>query len=220
MVKFDSAGVLVSRDIGLQPSPSRPFIVYSFCLGVVTSQDIHFRGSLPPTDCVSLWKKLKLNSFFTFLAILMHNLTDSIAFFGRYDDSTIPMWANYGWCISIYQKQGPRMGSGGSFRNWFVSLLIFFDLSICLGNRWQNLMAIGVFAWQISQSDSFNIYPFVRLCLLSYPLSPHPFVTTESPYTNLILDIFVIHLNMLRQRFIQYIPILEEILGISHREID
>ena len=31
VVKFDFAGVLVSRDIGLQPSPSRPFIVYSFC---------------------------------------------------------------------------------------------------------------------------------------------------------------------------------------------
>ena len=54
VVKFDSAGVLVSRDIRLQPSPSRPFIVYSFCLGVVTSQYIHFRGSLPPTDCASL----------------------------------------------------------------------------------------------------------------------------------------------------------------------
>ena len=54
VVKFDSAGVLVSRDIGLQPSPSRPFIVYSFCLGVVTSQNIHFHVSLPPTDCVSL----------------------------------------------------------------------------------------------------------------------------------------------------------------------
>ena len=70
------------------------------------------------------------------------------------------------------------------------------------------------------ESASFNIYPFVRLCLLSYPLSPRPFVTIAFPYNNLILDIFIIHLNILRQSFIEFMPILEEILGISHMEID
>ena len=28
----------------------------AFCFGVMTSQDVHFRGSLPPNDCVSLHK--------------------------------------------------------------------------------------------------------------------------------------------------------------------
>ena len=43
----------MSRDIGLQSSPSWPFLVYIFCLGIVISQDIHFLGSLPPNDGVS-----------------------------------------------------------------------------------------------------------------------------------------------------------------------
>ena len=42
--KFDFLGVLVSRDIGPQPSTSRPFLVYMFCLGIC---------SLPPNDGVS-----------------------------------------------------------------------------------------------------------------------------------------------------------------------
>ena len=56
VVKFDFLGVLVSRDIGLQPSPSGRFLVYIFCLGIVISQDIHFLGSVPPNDGVSPYK--------------------------------------------------------------------------------------------------------------------------------------------------------------------
>ena len=56
VVEFDFAGVFMSRDIGLQPSPSRPISVYTYCLNVVTSSDIHFHGSLPPYDCVFLHK--------------------------------------------------------------------------------------------------------------------------------------------------------------------
>ena len=56
VVKFDSAGVLSSRNLGLEPFPSQSVIVYSFCLSVVTVQHIHFRGFMPPTDCVFLYK--------------------------------------------------------------------------------------------------------------------------------------------------------------------
>ena len=56
MVKFDCAGVLMSRHIGLQPYPSRPVSVNAFCLGFGSLQDIHFRGSSPPTDYVFLYK--------------------------------------------------------------------------------------------------------------------------------------------------------------------
>ena len=45
VVKFDFLGVLVSRDIGLQPPPSRPCIYF---FRHTISQDIHFLGSLPP----------------------------------------------------------------------------------------------------------------------------------------------------------------------------
>ena len=56
MVKFDFLGVLLSRDIGLQPSPSRPILGYIFCLGITISQDMRFLGSLPPNDDVSTYK--------------------------------------------------------------------------------------------------------------------------------------------------------------------
>ena len=36
VVKFDCAGVLVSRGIRLQPYPSRPVLVHTFCLSDVT----------------------------------------------------------------------------------------------------------------------------------------------------------------------------------------
>ena len=48
----------------------------------------------------------------------------------------------------------------------------------------------------------------------------HLFATTESPYINLILDIFAINSNISKQIFIEFTPILEEIRGINHREID
>ena len=66
VVEFDFAGVFVSRDIGLQPSPSRPISVYTYCLGVVTSSDIHFHGSLPPNDCVFLYQ--------TYIGCILHIL--------------------------------------------------------------------------------------------------------------------------------------------------
>ena len=48
--------MLVSRDIRLQPFTNQQVSVYTFCLGAVTSQDIHFIGSLPTNDCVFLSK--------------------------------------------------------------------------------------------------------------------------------------------------------------------
>ena len=56
VVKLDFAGVLVSRHMGLQLSPSRLVSLNSFGLGFVTSSDIHFLGSLLPNDCVFLYK--------------------------------------------------------------------------------------------------------------------------------------------------------------------
>ena len=67
IAKFDCAGVLVSRDIGLQPSPSQRVLVNAFGLGVMTSQNMNCRGSLPPTDCVSLYK--------TYIGCILHNLS-------------------------------------------------------------------------------------------------------------------------------------------------
>ena len=66
MVKFDCAGCLMSTHIGFQPTPSRPVSVNAFCLGIVTSQNINFRGTLPPTDCVSLYK--------TYIGCILHIL--------------------------------------------------------------------------------------------------------------------------------------------------
>ena len=77
VVKFDCAGVLMSRHIGLEPYPSRPVSVNTFCLGFGTLQDIHFRGSSPPTDCVFLYK--------TSIVCILHilNYTDA-KFDGQY----------------------------------------------------------------------------------------------------------------------------------------
>ena len=119
--KFDFLGVLVSRDIGLQPSPNRPFLVYIFCLGIVISQDIHFLCSLPPNDGVSPYK--------TYIMCILHILGYIDANFREYslirvDIMVQPSEKGQTRCISMYQKQGPRM-SGGSFFNLFVSLLMF-----------------------------------------------------------------------------------------------
>ena len=80
MLKFDCAGVLVSRHIGLQPSPSRLVSANAYFFGVMASQDIHFRDSLPPTDRVSLYKTY-IGCICTFLATLMPNLMYNLAFY-------------------------------------------------------------------------------------------------------------------------------------------
>ena len=67
VVKFDCADGLLSRNIGLEPFQSQPLIVYSFCLGVVTSQHIHFHGSSPPTDRTSLYT--------TYIGCILHALS-------------------------------------------------------------------------------------------------------------------------------------------------
>ena len=83
-------------------------------------------------------------------------------------------------------------------------------MSICLGDM----------AAELSPNQTVSIYNhsygfvFLAIHLL------HLFVTTESPYVNLILDIFAINSNISRQIFIEFMPILEEIWGINHREID
>ena len=51
-------------------------------------------------------------------------------------------------------------------------------------------------------------------CSLSYCM------TTESPCTNAVVDIFAIHLNILRQNTYYGYAYFGEICGISHREID
>ena len=102
MVKFDCAGFLMSRHRGLQPSQSRPVSVNVFCLGIVTSQNINFRDSLPPTDCVSLYK--------TYIGCILHILVYIDAkfyglyslFMGRCNDSTMPKRANDG--VSLYTR--------------------------------------------------------------------------------------------------------------------
>ena len=62
----------------------------------------------------------------------------------------------------------------------------------------------------LSRPILIHTHSCIRLHELRHQLSPFR-VTTECPYTNLILDIFAIHLNTLRQR---------SIWGISHSEID
>ena len=68
-------------------------------------------------------------------------------FSGRYDDSTIPMWANHG--VSLYIRNRATEWHRVSPSEIDLSPYLYFDLdtlSICLGNRWQNLMVLGVFA--------------------------------------------------------------------------
>ena len=102
-------------------------------------------------------------------------------------------------------------------------------LSICWGNWWQNLIALGVFVWEIwglnyfsvGQFLSLYIYPFTRLHLMRYPLSRLLSSSRlNTPYTDLILGIFAIHMNILCQKIIEFIPTSEEIRGINDREID
>ena len=110
MVKFDCAGVLMSRHIGLQPYPSGPVSVNAFCLGFGTFQDIHFRGSSPPNDCVFLYK--------TSIGCILHilNYTDA-KFDGQYSllrvDITVE--TSKSELIMVYlciPQTGPRNGIG------------------------------------------------------------------------------------------------------------
>ena len=68
---------------------------------------------------------------------------------------------------------------------------------------------------QLSLSGSSNIYQFIRLLLKRHTFSPPSLsMRTESLYTDLILDIFAIKLNLLRQTS------LSLYLCANHREID
>ena len=110
MVKLDWAGVLVSRHVGIQASPSRPVSVNDFCLGVMTSQDVQFRGSLPPTDCVSLYK--------TYIGCILHILGYIDA---KFDGQNRLLWVDMTAqpceteLISVHvcmQEAGPQNGVG------------------------------------------------------------------------------------------------------------
>ena len=193
MVKFDFAGVLVSRDVGLQPSPSRPVLVYIFFVGIVISQDIHFLGSLPPNDGVSLYK--------TYIGCILHILGYIDAKFDReYSLIRVDIMvqpSEHG-PIAVYfyvPEKGSRMASDGSLINLFVWEI-----------RWLNYLPVSQLQYiPIHKASSPEASTF------SQPL----IVTTESPYTNLILDIFVIHLNILKQKMIVVVSILEKKLGIK-----
>ena len=71
--------------------------------------------------------------------------------------------------------------------------------------------------WIISQSVSFNIYPFTRLHLLKYSLS-RLLSSSQLNTPTSILHKIAIHLNILWQKFIEFIPTSETIWGINHRK--
>ena len=134
--------------------------------------------------------------------------------------------------MSVQQKESPRMASCVSFREWFVSLLIFYlsTLSICSVNRWQKLIHARSIRLRDMGTELYlsrpvsiyiyiYIYQFTRLHLTRYPLSrllSSSRLNTSN--TNLILGIFAIHMNILCRKFIEFIPTSENIWGINHRE--
>ena len=80
MIKFDCAGVLVSRHIGLQPYPSHPVSVNAFCFKALGLCKISIFAVPHHQPTASSYIKLLLDAFCTFLTTLMQHLTDSIAF--------------------------------------------------------------------------------------------------------------------------------------------
>ena len=140
----------MSRNIGLEPFPSGSIIVYSFCLGVVTSQHIHFHGFSPPTDCVSLYK--------TYIGCILHILDYIDANFdGQYSFFGYMVWSNHVkvcW-TAVYlciPETGPQNGVGWLLPKVTCLPTYFFDwdtIYVCMVNRWQNLMMLGLFVWEI-----------------------------------------------------------------------
>ena len=110
VVKFDWAGVLGSRHIGLQPSPMQLVSVNAYCFGVMASQDINFRGSLPLADCVSLHK--------TYIGWILHILGYiDVKFDGQYSllwvDITVqPCKSGLITVFLCIPEPGPQNGVG------------------------------------------------------------------------------------------------------------
>ena len=133
----------MSRDIGLQPSPSQRVLVNAFGLGVMTSQNMNCRGSLPPTDCVSLYK--------TYIGRILHILSFNDAKVGgQYSllwvDVTVQPCESG---VSLYTRNRAPAWRRVAPSEIELSPNLCFDLdtfSTCSGNKWQNLMALGVFA--------------------------------------------------------------------------
>ena len=146
VAKFDCAGVSVSRGIRFQPSPSQRALVNAFGQGVMTSQNMNCRGSLPPTDCVSLYK--------TYIGCILHILS--------FNDANVGGQYSLLWVdikvqpcesgVSLYTRNRAPAWCRVTPSEIDLSSYLCFDLdtlSICSGNKWQNLVALRVFAWQM-----------------------------------------------------------------------
>ena len=173
--------------------------------------------------------KLLLDAFCTFLATLMPMLTDSIAFSGKYNDPSESGIVMVYVCTAEWKPPELRRAS---LSESDLSPYLFFICPHCPyawligGKSWSTL---EVFVWEIwglncisvGQFQYIYIYPFTRLRLTRYPLSGLLSSSRlNTPYTNLILGIFAIHMNILCRRFIEFIPTSEDIWCINHREID
>ena len=116
MVEFDCAGVFGSRHIGLRPSLSQLVSVNIYRFGVMASQDINFRGSLPPTDCVS--------SYETYIGCILHILGYIDA---KFDGQYSLLWVDIlvqtcqSGLIMVYlciTEKGPQNGVVCLLQNW------------------------------------------------------------------------------------------------------
>ena len=145
----------------------------------------------------------------------MKNLKDSIAIFwyiAWFSQAKVCQ----SQCVSLYTRnRAPEWRwVAPSESDWSPYLFFYLDaLWICPGNRWQNLMTLDLFVWEIWALNYLSIGQFWYISIHKaswigvYIFSPSFCMTTESPYINVILDIFAIHLNILRQKLIVIIPI-------------
>ena len=105
----------------------------------------------------------------------------------------------------------------------FSPYLVFYldALWIGPGNRWQNFMTLDLFVSEIWALNYLSVgqllyVPIHKASRIGvYIFSPFFCMTAESSYTNVVLDIFAINLDIFRQNTIVVIYILGEICGFS-----
>ena len=148
------------------------------CLGVVNTQNIHFLGSLPPTDCISLYK--------TYIGCILHILGYIDA---KFDRRYSLLWVDIMvqpceiGLITVYlctPETVPQNGVGRLLQIVICLPTQSTDVSTRIHCRYARVKG-GKIWWRLvyffERYGSFNIYPLKRLCFLSYPSS----LTTSPP---------------------------------------
>ena len=175
-----------------------------------------FRCFLSPNDCVSLYK----TSMSCILHILGYIDAKFDAQYSIFREDMKVLSCESG-LITLYlciPETGPQNGVGGSFWQWLVPQVMFW--------RGYNFHMLGLdvakFSWARSklQVGRCQYIPIDKafspqVSILSHSL----FLTNEYPiHKSYITNIPAMHFNLLRLKFIEFIPILYKILDINYRK--